>query len=162
MPSIAHASTTPAQGHTLDSFYSSACGREPCTFTVNFGNPTAPGVKYCEAYHDAYNQCIPDGNEFKGQNPDVRPPRPISIIARGGELALKPTGGLYVTESGIEISSSEDMEPSTILMRVPMVNSTTTLVDRDIVGFDEGDGDEWDGVNNPIRIITEVVKRKIR
>lgn len=115
-------------------------------------------MKYCEAYNDRYNQCIPDGNEFKGQNPDVRPPPPPP--RKRGEPPVKRTGGLYLTESGMQISSSEDLEPGAILVRAPTFNSTMAMMSRDL---DEGDGDEWDSPDtDPVAPAVEKIKRKIR
>lgn len=135
MSPVAHTSMTAAQGGIINGYYASTWGSNPCLFIITFGKPAATGVNYCEAYTNLYNQCIPDGNKFKGQSEDVRPPPPTA--GKRGELAVKRTGGLYVTESGMEISSSEDLEPGTILMRVPTLNSTMVM-SRD---WNEGDGD---------------------
>lgn len=156
MPPVTHAQFSAAQGGIINSYYQKSCGGNPCSFIITFGNPAAAGVKYCEAYNDRYNQCIPDGNEFKGQNPDVRPPPPPP--RKRGEPPVKRTGGLYETESGMQISSRDDLEPGTILMRAPpLVPRNSTLTDRDL---DEGDGDEWD--TDSVDPVLEVIKRKVR
>ena len=127
----------PGQGGIINAYYQSVCQGNPCSFSITFGNPGANGVGYClNAPNDRYNTCIPDGNEFKGQNPDVRPPPPppkkrdASLIARGG---------LYKTENGMEVRSNENLKSGTVLMMARETKST--LVGRDT---DWGDGDEWD------------------
>lgn len=154
--SLAHRLPNAAQGGVINKYYHGTCGSSPCQFIITFGNPAAAGVKYCEAYNNPYNQCIPDGNEFKGQTEDVRPPPPPA--RKRGEPAPKRTGGLYVTESGMEISSSEDLEPGTLLMRAPTTNGT--VVSHDL---DEGDGYEWDSPDSdPGAPVMEIIRRKIR
>ncbi|MCJ1430059.1 hypothetical protein MMC29_007974 [Sticta canariensis] len=127
-------SVSAAQGGIINGYYQNSCGGNPCSFIITFGNPGAAG----------------------GQNPDVRPPPPPS--RKRGEPPVKRTGGLYETESGMQISSRDDLEPGTILMRVPpLAPRNSTLTDRDL---DEGDGDEWD--NDPVDPVVEVIKRKVR
>lgn len=159
MPPVTHAQVFAVQGGIISGYYRKSCDGKPCSFTITFGNPGTDGVKYCEAYNDRYNKCKPDDNQFKGQNPDVRPPPPSP--RKRGEPPVKRTGGIYETESGMQISSGDDLEPGTILMRALLLaprNSTMTNPD-----LDEEDGDEWDSSDtDPVDLVPEVIKRKVR
>ncbi|MCJ1311990.1 hypothetical protein MMC25_005664 [Agyrium rufum] len=117
-------------------------------FIVGFGNPDAAGVKYCDVFPNRHDNCVPDGNTFKGNSPDVQPP------ADNTKRSLsKPRGGIYMTESGTKVSFAADMEPGTHIRHAVIRSDTLqarakqdarSALERRQATCDTGDGDEWD------------------
>lgn len=108
------------QGNIIGKYYQKACGSKACSFTIMFEKPKATGVKWCDANTDPRGKCIPDGNIFKGTQPDVRPPK------RKRDVSPTARGGLYMTESGVTISSDIDLDPGTVINRVQEASGTDT------------------------------------
>ena len=133
-----------AQGAIINNYISGSCNCQPCSFIVGFGNPDSPGVKYCDAYDDRHNKCIPDDNTYKGQNPDVQPP----AAAKKRGLARTAHGGIYVTKRGMEVSFAEELEPGTPIKHARARRDTLTVRDATC---DTGDGDEWDNGEDGMR-----------
>ena len=140
-----------AQGGIISSYLSTSCNCQPCSFIVGFGNPDSQGVKYCDAYTDRHNICIPDDNIYKGQNPDIQPP----ADSKKRSSASKPPGGLYMTKRGMKVVFAEDLEPGTPIKhaRARRARSETRQAT-----CDTGDGDEWDDGADGLRIRSSTVR----
>ncbi|KAH0566175.1 hypothetical protein GP486_000428 [Trichoglossum hirsutum] len=148
------------QGNLIGKYYQSSCGGNPCQFIVGFGNPNSAGVKYCSAFQDPKTMCVPDGNEFKGNNPDVQPPNKRDLD--------QVRGYLYMTERGTEVSFDHDLEPGTIIHSVRAINETlfdeTLKLKRrdDYDYYDDSDNDDEDDVDDPnLEVVEDKIAYKI-
>ncbi|KAF4540343.1 Cytochrome p450 [Lasiodiplodia theobromae] len=130
------------QGNIISQYITNTCGGQNCQFIVGFGNPASPGVKYCQAYNDRYNQCTPDGTIFKNGKPDVRPPP----AKRDGNSTQ--VGGLYLMKSGIKVAFGANLEIGTQTKHATPKNATM------LAFVDDNDDDEglveWDFLDDEI------------
>ncbi|KAI0379782.1 hypothetical protein F5Y04DRAFT_282577 [Hypomontagnella monticulosa] len=119
------------QGKIIKDYVQSSCGGKPCTFIVGFGNPAASGVKYCMAYQDRYNKCVPDQTIFKNGKPDIRPPKSKRDL--DNSTATIP-GGLYLLKSGMKVAFGEHLDIGTLTKRAEPRNAT--LARREDIAWD--------------------------
>ncbi|KAI1482410.1 hypothetical protein F4774DRAFT_407018 [Daldinia eschscholtzii] len=130
------------QGNIIKNYVSSTCNNQRCSFIVGFGNPGAQGVKYCNAYSDPYNQCIPDGSIFKNGKADVRPPQPAPKRRGVGDSTVALPGGLYLLKSGMRVSFGENLDIGTKTKRAEPRNAT--LARRAEDGLEDEEDVHWD------------------
>ena len=106
-------------------------------------------MKYCDAFENRHDNCVPDDNTFKGQNQDVQPPAD-DVQKRS---LSKPSGGFYMTESGTKVSFAAELEPGTLIQHAVVCSDTIqaraeqdarAALERRQATCDTGDGDEWD------------------
>ena len=143
---VGHCCRAPtAQGAVIRNYYSASCGCQPCQFIVGFGNPAAPGVKYCDCANNP-SVCIPDDNTFKGDHQDVQPPVAVARDAA-------PKGGIYITRRGMTVAFGEDFAPGTAIkhaqkrratLRARAAEGALAALEKRQDDCDQGDGDEDD------------------
>ncbi|KAI9818359.1 MAG: hypothetical protein M1826_001381 [Phylliscum demangeonii] len=136
------------QGNLLAAYYRNVCGNAPCSFTVTFAQPTATGVLYCGAVNSPRvcnpdgnifkgrvpddtssldTSTSPDTSSFDtssspdtssadtSSSPDTSS-TDSSVFKR--DTAAPTVGGFYLTESGVTISSPEDLAPGSPINHV--------------------------------------------
>ncbi|KAH9822819.1 pretoxin hint domain protein [Teratosphaeria destructans] len=133
------------QGNIIQQFYANTCNNQACQFTVTFGNPTAPGVQYCEAYNDPHGQCINDqvAPIYKNGAPDVRP-----ASKKRSELEVKAQAALFLMSSGMKVLMPIDtLVNSTFVHPTPRNHSMKAWVeDND----EDEDLIEWDFIEDVV------------
>ncbi|KAL0259297.1 hypothetical protein SLS55_005033 [Diplodia seriata] len=139
---LADSGTLPGQGNIIGQYTQNTCGGKDCQFIVGFGNPAAANVKYCMAYSDRYNKCIPDGSIFKNGKPDVRPP-PAKRDGNATQI-----GGMYLMKSGMKVAFGANLDIGTKTKHATPKNSTM------LAWVDDNDEDEehveWDFLDDEV------------
>ncbi|KAI1651430.1 uncharacterized protein F4817DRAFT_311688 [Daldinia loculata] len=130
------------QGSIISQYVSANCNKQKCSIIVGFGNPNTHGVKYCKAYSDPYNQCVPDGTIWKNGKADVRPPKSASRRSIGNNTTVSLPGGLYLMKSGVEVAFGANLDVGTKTKRAAPRNAT--FARRALDGLEDEEDVRWD------------------